>query len=74
MSAPQDYDFQAPPPPPLPEAEPQAPRPTKQLWPIAIGVFAVGLILIVLADHPHCCDWRRRRRVALFSGRGVVCS
>ena len=47
MSAPQDQDFQAPPPPPLVEAEPQAPRPTKQLWPIAIGIFAVGLILLV---------------------------
>ena len=49
MSAPQDYDFQAPPPPAMPEVESQAPRPTKQLWPIAIGVFAVGLILLVLA-------------------------
>lgn len=46
MSAPQDYDFQAPP-PPLHEQEPQAPRPTKQLWPMAIGVFVVGLILLV---------------------------
>ncbi len=46
MSAPQDPDFQAPPPPPTPEAEPQAPRPTKQLWPIAIGVFVLGLIFI----------------------------
>jgi hypothetical protein len=33
----------------MPEAEPQAPRPTRQLWPIAIGVFAVGLILLVLS-------------------------
>lgn len=48
MSAPQDYDFQAPPPPPMPEAEQRGARPTKQLWPIAIGVFAVGLILVVL--------------------------
>lgn len=47
MSAPQDHDFQAPPPPPMPETEPQAPRPTKQLWPIAIGVFVVGLLLVV---------------------------
>jgi hypothetical protein len=49
MSAPQDYDFQAQPPPALPETEPQAPRPTKQLWPIAIGVFVVGLVLLVLS-------------------------
>ncbi|HSK62895.1 MAG TPA: YIP1 family protein [Pyrinomonadaceae bacterium] len=46
MSAPQDYDFQAPPPPPTPDAEPQAPRPTKQLWPMAIGVFVIGVILL----------------------------
>jgi hypothetical protein len=46
MSAPQDQDFQVPPPPPLPEAEPQAPRPTKLLWPLAIGVFLVGAILV----------------------------
>lgn len=46
MSAPQDPNFQAPPPPPTPEAEPQAPRPTKQLWPIAIGVFVLGLIFL----------------------------
>jgi hypothetical protein len=46
MSAPQDQDFQAPPPPPLPEAEPRAPRPTKLLWPLAIGVFLVGAILV----------------------------
>ena len=37
-------DFQAPPPPP--EAEPPAPRPVK-LRPIAIGLFAAGLIIIV---------------------------
>ena len=47
MSAPQDPNFQAPAPPPTPEAEPQAPRPTKQLWPIAIGVFVLGLIFVV---------------------------
>ncbi len=46
MSAPQDQDFQVPPPPPLPEAEPQAPRPTQLLWPLAIGVFLVGAILV----------------------------
>src|ERR1700752_1734144 len=46
MSAPQDPDFQAPPPPSTPEAEPQAPRPTKLLWPIAIGVFVLGLIFV----------------------------
>jgi hypothetical protein len=47
MSAPQDQDYQLPPPPPIAEAEPQAPRPTKQLWPIAIGVFVIGLLLVV---------------------------
>src|SRR4051812_5719003 len=46
MSAPQDPNFQAPPPPATPEAEPQAPRPTKQLWPIAIGVFVLGVIFL----------------------------
>src|SRR5215813_13598302 len=46
MSAPQDPGFQAPPPPPTPEAEPQAPR-AKKLWPIAIGVFVLGLIFVV---------------------------
>jgi hypothetical protein len=46
MSAPQDPNFQ-PPPPPTSEAEPQAPRPTKQLWPVAIGVFVLGLIFVV---------------------------
>ncbi|HXQ69449.1 MAG TPA: YIP1 family protein [Pyrinomonadaceae bacterium] len=47
MSAPQDPNFQAPPPPqPTPATEPQASRPTKLLWPIAIGVFVLGLIFI----------------------------
>lgn len=46
MSAPQDPGFQPPPPPPTPEAEPQAPRPTKQLWPVAIGVLVLGLIFL----------------------------
>ena len=46
MSAPQDPNFQAPPPPLTPEAEPRAPRPTKQLWPIAIGVFVLGVIFL----------------------------
>src|SRR5215470_9942350 len=46
MSAPQDPGFQAPPPPPMPEVEPQAPRATK-LWPLAIGVFVLGLIFLV---------------------------
>jgi Yip1-like protein len=45
MSAPQDPNLQAPP-PATPEAEPQAPRPTKLLWPIAIGVFVLGLIFV----------------------------
>jgi len=47
MSAPQDPNFQAPPPPATPEPELQAPRPTKQIWPIAIGVFVLGLIFVV---------------------------
>lgn len=47
MSAPHDPGFQMPPPPATPEAEPQAPRPTKQLWPIAIGVFVLGLIFVI---------------------------
>lgn len=47
MSAPHDHDFQLPPPPLSPEEEPKAPRPTKQLWPLAIGVFVVGLIFLV---------------------------
>lgn len=46
MSAPQDPDFQPPPPPATPEAELKAPRPTKLLWPIAIGVFVLGLIFL----------------------------
>ena len=46
MSAPQDPNFQAPPPPPQAEEEPKAPRPTKLLWPIAIGVFVLGLIFV----------------------------
>jgi hypothetical protein len=46
MSAPQDPNFQAPPPPSMPEAEPEAARPTKQLWPVAIGVFVLGLIFL----------------------------
>lgn len=39
-------EFQAPPPPPAPQPEPAAPRPTK-LRPIAIGLFVVGLIVLV---------------------------
>lgn len=40
-------EFQAPPPPPpAPQPEPVAPRPTK-LRPIAIGLFVVGLIVLV---------------------------
>jgi Yip1 domain len=46
MSAPQDPNFQAPPPPLTPEPEPKAPRPTKQLWPFAIGVFVLGVIFL----------------------------
>lgn len=41
-----EQDFQAPPPPPPPEEKPRAPRPTK-LRPIAIGVFVVGVIVLV---------------------------
>ena len=43
MSAPQDPNY---PPPSTPEPEPQAPRPTKLLWPIAIGEFVLGLIFV----------------------------
>ena len=43
MSAAAEQNFQAPPPPPEPE---RAPRPTK-LRPIAIGVFVVGVIVLV---------------------------
>jgi hypothetical protein len=43
MSAPNE-DFQAPPPPPTPESKP--PRPTKLLF-AGIGLFAVGLIVLV---------------------------
>lgn len=47
MSDPNTQDFQAPPPPPPPPAEQaRGPRPTK-LIPVAIGLFALGLILAV---------------------------
>jgi len=39
-------DFQAPPPPSTPEDGPRAPRPVK-LRPIAIGVFVLGIIVLV---------------------------
>src|SRR5689334_17321786 len=39
-------DVQPPPPPPMPEEGPRAPRPVK-LRPIAIGVFVLGLIVII---------------------------
>jgi hypothetical protein len=39
-------DFQAPPPPPMPEAESPTPRPVK-LRPFAIGLFALGLIVLL---------------------------
>ena len=38
--------FQAPPPPPMPDAGPSAPRPVK-LRPFAIGLFVLGLIVLV---------------------------
>src|SRR5262245_56288327 len=38
-------DFQAPP-PPTPESEPPAPRPVK-LRPVAIGIFVLGLAVLV---------------------------
>ena len=43
MSAAAEQNFQAPPPPPEPT---RAPRPTN-LRPVAIGVFVVGLIVLV---------------------------
>ena len=46
MSALTEPAFQSPPPPPTPPAEPKAPRAT-HLWPIAIGVFVLGLIVLV---------------------------
>src|SRR6266851_172180 len=44
MSDPNSQNFQAPSPPPPPQAE--APRPRK-LRPVAIGIFVLGLILLV---------------------------
>ena len=41
-----NQEFQSPP-PPVPPTQPVAPRPTK-LRPVAIGLFVVGLILVVL--------------------------
>jgi len=46
MSDPNDQNFQVPPPPPSPP-EVRAERPTK-LWPIAIGLFVIGLAILVL--------------------------
>src|SRR6185436_3788116 len=46
MSEPVEVNFQAPPPPPIPVEEPPAPRPTK-LRPVAIGIFVVGLLILV---------------------------
>jgi hypothetical protein len=46
MSALTEPAFDAPPPPPTPPVEPKAPRPT-YLWPIAIGSFVIGLIILV---------------------------
>jgi len=46
MSVPNEQDFQPPPPPPMPESKPRAPRPTK-LRPIAIGLAALGLLVLV---------------------------
>ena len=46
MSAPTEQSFEAPPPPPTPESAPRAPRPTK-LRPVAIGLFVLGLIVLV---------------------------
>ena len=45
MSALTEPTFQAPPPPTTPPAEPQSPRAT-HLWPIAIGVFVLGLLVL----------------------------
>lgn len=46
MSEPLQQPFQAPPPPPQPATLPPAPRPTR-LRPFAIGLFVIGLILLV---------------------------
>jgi hypothetical protein len=46
MSAPIEQNLQAPPSPPVPETPALAPRPTK-LRPIAIGLFVLGLIVLV---------------------------
>ena len=46
MSALPESAFEPPPPPPTPPVEPKAPRPT-YLWPIAIGSFVIGLIILV---------------------------
>ncbi len=47
MSDPNSQDFQAPPPPPRPPVEQaRGPRPVK-LRPVAIGLFVLGLILVV---------------------------
>jgi Yip1 domain len=46
MSEPFEANFQPPPPPPTPVEEPPAPRPTK-LRPVAIGLFAIGLLVLV---------------------------
>ena len=46
MSDPNTQDFQAPPPPPPPAKQDKGPRPVK-LRPVAIGIFVLGLILLV---------------------------
>lgn len=46
MTAPDEPNFQTPPPPPTPQVVPPAPRPTK-LRPIAIGLFVLGVIVLV---------------------------
>ena len=45
MSTPHDSAFQAPP-AATPEPEPKAPRPTRLLWPMAIGLFVLGFIFL----------------------------
>jgi hypothetical protein len=46
MSEPIESNFEPPLPPPTPAEEPSAPRPTK-LRPVAIALFAIGLIVLV---------------------------
>src|SRR5262245_50101860 len=46
MSSMSEPAFEAPPPPPTPPTEPRGPRAT-YLWPLAIGSFVLGLVVLV---------------------------